>query len=220
MTDLSRWTGAQRTVRMILHGRYARLEPLDAGRHGRDLFASSQEPGAEDRFRFLFDEPPANEAAFAPWLTKAEASTDPLFFAVIDAATERAEGRQALMRIEPNHGVIEIGNILWGPRIARTRVATEALFLFARTVFEDLGYRRFEWKCDDRNEPSKRAALRFGFTFEGVFRQHMVAKGRNRDTAWFAMLDHEWPRLKVGYEAWLAPENFDAAGLQRNKLSF
>jgi len=220
MSDLSNWTGAPRPQSLSMDGRYARLEPLDAGRHGRDLFASSQEPGAEERFRFLFDEPPIDEAAFASWLTKAKASADPMFFAVIDAATGRAEGRQTLMRIEPNHGVIEIGNILWGPRIARTRVATEALFLFARYVFEDLGYRRFEWKCDDRNEPSKRAALRFGFTFEGVFRQHMVTKGRNRDTAWFAMLDHKWPRLKAGYEAWLAPENFDAGGLQRDKLSF
>lgn len=220
MSDLTDWRGAPRPERISMDGRYARLEPLDAGRHGSDLFASSQAPGAEDRFRFLFDEPPRDRAAFEPWLAKAEASADPLFFAVIDAGTGRTEGRQTLMRIEPKHGVIEIGNILWGPGIARTRVATEALFLFARYVFEDLGYRRFEWKCDDRNDPSKRAALRFGFTFEGVFRQHMVTKGRNRDTAWFAMLDHEWPRLKAGYEAWLSPENFDTDGQQRAKLAF
>ena len=219
MSDLTDWSGAPRPERISMDGRYTRLEPLDAGRHGSDLFASSRAPGAEERFRFLFDEPPRDRAAFDPWLAKAAASADPLFFAVIDAGTGRTEGRQTLMRIEPKHGVIEIGNILWGPGIARTRVATEALFLFARYVFEDLGYRHFEWKCDDRNERSKRSALRFGFTFEGVFRQHMVTKGRNRDTAWFAMLDQEWPRLKAGYEAWLAPENFDTAGQQREKLA-
>ncbi len=122
------------------------------------------------------------------------------------------------MRIDRTHGVIEIGNILWGPAIARTRVATEALFLTATYVFETLGYRRFEWKCDDENEPSKRAAMRFGFSFEGVFRQHMVVKGRNRDTAWFAMLDADWPRIRRSFEAWLARENFDADGRQLTRL--
>ena len=140
---------------------------------------------------------------------------------MIDRATGRAEGRQSLMRIEPVHGVIEVGNILWGPAIARTRVATEALHLHAAYVFDTLGYRRFEWKCHNMNEPSKRAALRFGFTFEGVFRQHMVTKGRNRDTAWFAMTDGDWRgRLRAGYEAWLRPGNFDAAGRQKGKLTF
>ena len=218
-TDLSSWTGAPRPARTSLLGRFARLEPLEASLHGDALYASAREPGADERFRFLFDDLPADRAAFDAWLAKAASTPDPLFFAVIDAATGRAEGRQALMRIEPKHGVIEIGSILWGPRIARTRVATEALFLAARHVFDDLGYRRFEWKCNDRNEPSKRAALRFGFTFEGVFRQHMVAKGQNRDTAWFAMLDRDWPRLRTRYEAWLAPENFDASGQQRQPLA-
>jgi RimJ/RimL family protein N-acetyltransferase len=143
-----------------------------------------------------------------------------LFFAVIDKATGRAEGRQGLMRIDTANGVIEIGNILWGPDIARKRVATEALYLCADYVFDTLGYRRFEWKCNNLNEPSKRAAQRFGFAFEGIFRQHMVQKGRNRDTAWFAMTDGDWPKLKAGYEAWLAPENFDAEGQQKSKLSF
>jgi RimJ/RimL family protein N-acetyltransferase len=124
------------------------------------------------------------------------------------------------MRIDVTHGVIEIGHILWGPAIARTRVVTEALYLFAHYAFDTLGYRRFEWKCHNLNAPSKRAALRFGYTFEGVFRQHMVAKGRNRDTAWFAMIDADWPRLKAGYEAWLRPENFDADGQQKTKLTF
>ena len=147
--------------------------------------------------------PPSTAGCSAP------SATDPLFYAVVDPATGRAEGRQALMRITPEHGVIEIGSILWGPRIARTRIATEALYLFARHVFDELGYRRFEWKCDSANEPSRRAALRFGFSFEGIFRQHMVVKGRNRDTAWFAITDAEWPRISAGMERWLAPENFD-----------
>jgi RimJ/RimL family protein N-acetyltransferase len=140
------------------------------------------------------------------------------FFAVIDKKTGRAEGRQALMRIDPVHGVIEIGNILWGSAIARTRVATEALYLFAEYVFDTLGYRRFEWKCNDRNEPSRRAAKRFGFGFEGIFRQHMVAKGENRNTAWFAMTDGDWSLAKKGYQAWLAPENFNDDGRQKAGL--
>lgn len=218
--DLSNWNGVPRPERIVLEGRYARLEPVDPARHGADLLASAQRPGAQDRFRYLFEETPADLAALAPWLERAATSTDPLFFAVIDRSTDRAEGRQSLMRIDVTHGVIEIGHILWGPAIARTRVVSEALYLCAKYVFDTLGYRRFEWKCHNLNEPSKRAALRFGFTFEGVFRQHMVAKGRNRDTAWFAMIDADWPRLKAGYEAWLRPENFDSDGLQRTKLTF
>ncbi len=217
--DISRWSTRPHPERVSLDGSYARLEPLDPAKHGEDLMASAEQPGADDRFRYLFDEPPADFTAFRTWLDKASTSKDPLFFAVIDQATGLAQGRQALMRIEPTHGVIEIGNILWGPAIARTHVATEALFLAASYVFDTLGYRRFEWKCDDHNGPSKRAARRFGFTFEGVFRQHMVVKGQNRDTAWFAMIDSDWPRLKAGYEAWLRPGNFDEAGRQKAKLA-
>jgi len=141
-----------------------------------------------------------------------------MFFAVIDSATGRCEGRQALMRITPDHGVIEIGSILWGPDIARTRVATEALFLHAQYVFDRLGYRRFEWKCNERNAPSKRAARRFGFEYEGVFRQHMVAKGQNRDTAWYAMIDCDWPAIRASFERWLEPRNFDQRGRQKARL--
>lgn len=218
--DLSDWKGVPRPGRIVLEGRYARLEPLDPVKHGEDLLASAREPGADDRFRYLFEEAPADRAALNTWLDKAATSADPLFFAVIDKRTGRAEGRQALMRIDAVHGVIEIGNILWGPAIARSRVATEALYLFAHYAFDTLGYRRFEWKCNNHNEPSKRAAQRFGFTFEGVFRQHMVQKGKNRDTAWFAMVDADWPRLKAGYDAWLAPGNFDENGQQRARLDF
>jgi RimJ/RimL family protein N-acetyltransferase len=218
--DLSNWKGVPRPERIVLEGRYARLEVVDPAKHGAQLLASAQQPGADDRFRYLFEEPPADMAALAPWLERASTSADPLFFAVIDRQTGRAEGRQSLMRIDATHGVIEIGHILWGPAIARTRVVTDALYLFATYAFDTLGYRRFEWKCHNLNEPSKRAALRFGFTFEGVFRQHMVAKGCNRDTAWFAIIDADWPGLKAGYEAWLRPENFEADGQQKSKLTF
>jgi len=218
--DLTNWKGVARPERISLEGRYTRIEPLDAARHGDDLLASARAPGAEDRFRYLFEDAPADRAAFSPWLEKAVSSADPLFFATIDKRTGRAEGRQALMRIDNAHGVIEIGSILWGPAIARSRVTTETLYLFASYVFDTLGYRRFEWKCNNLNEPSKRAAERFGFVYEGIFRQHMVAKGQNRDTAWFAMIDADWPRLKAGYERWLSPENFDEAGQQKTKLTF
>lgn len=213
-----RWNGASPPRRVELEGRYARLEPLDGMRHGADLLASALAPGADDRFRYLFEEPPMDAEAFVGWIAAAAKGDDPLFFAVIDRATGKAEGRQSLMRIDQNHGVIEIGHVLWGPAIARTRIATEALFLMARFVFDELGYRRFEWKCNNGNEPSKRAALRFGFSFEGLFRRHMVVKGLNRDTAWFSIIDAEWPRLRAGYEAWLDPANFDSHGRQRSRL--
>ena len=218
--NLSDWKGVSRPERITLEGRYARLEPLDIAKHAQDLLVSAQAPGAEQRFHYLFNTPPADMSAFMPWLEKSSASVDPLFFAVIDQQTGKAEGRQALMRIDPTHGVIEVGHVLWGPAIARSRVTTEGLYLHARYVFETLGYRRFEWKCDNDNEPSRRAAQRFGFEFEGIFRQHVVVKGRNRDTAWFSMLDRDWPRLKAAYDAWLAPDNFDSAGQQKNPLRF
>jgi RimJ/RimL family protein N-acetyltransferase len=218
MSDLSKWTPRPRPGRTLLEGRLVRLEPLDAARHGDGLFDASAAPGAEERFRWLFEGPPADRASFQPWLEKSAASEDPLFFAVVDKATGRVLGRQTLMRIDPLFGVIEIGNICWGPEMARRPAATEAFFLFARHVFDDLGYRRYEWKCNDRNEPSKRAAARFGFSFEGVFRQHMIVKGENRDTAWFSIIDSEWPALRAGFEAWLDPANFDPEGRQIRRL--
>jgi len=219
MADLSNWTGVRAPERTALDGSYARLEPLDPAKHAADLYAASAAPGEDERFRFLFDRPPSDLGDITRWAEKASAGRDPLVFAVIDKKTGRAEGRQSFMRIDIANGVIEIGGILWGPAIARTRVATEALFLFADYAF-GRGYRRFEWKCDDLNVPSKRAAERFGFRFEGVFRQHMVVKGLNRDTAWFSILDREWPQLRAGYQRWLRADNFDPAGRQLNKLVF
>ena len=203
--------------RIVLDGRYVRLEPIGP-QHVTSLYrAIALEPS---RFDYLLTEPPGSEAELAAWVESAARETDPMVWAVVDRQTGAAEGRQSLMRIVPEHGVIEIGGVYWGPHMARRRTATEALFLAARYVFDELGYRRFEWKCNDRNEASKAAALRFGFQFEGVFRQHMIVKGENRDTAWFAMLDGDWPRLRAEYLRWLDPSNFDAGGQQISKLRF
>ncbi len=204
-----------RPARVVLEGRYARLEPL-ALEHLDGLVVASADAKS---FDYLFDGPPRDREDMRAWIGQKLVSEDPLFHAVVDRATGIAGGRQTFMRIVPEHGVIEIGNILWGPAIARTRVATEALFLAAKYVFDELGYRRFEWKCNNLNEPSKAAAKRFGFTFEGVFRQHMWSKGANRDTTWFAMIDKDWPRIRAAYERWLEPQNFDAAGRQRASLT-
>ena len=208
---------APRPVPVVLDGRYARLEPLDVS-HAADLFAATSGEGSDERYRYLFETPPADIAELSAWIAKAAALPDYIHCAVIDKASGRCVGRQALMRIVPEHGVIEIGSILWGRGAARTRVASEAFYLFATHVFDALGYRRFEWKCNDRNEPSTRAARRFGFAFEGVFRQHMIIKGENRDTAWFSIIDGEWPALKTRFAAWLDPGNFDAQGIQKRAL--
>jgi RimJ/RimL family protein N-acetyltransferase len=199
-----------------LTGNYCQLEPMRV-QHADDLFDASMASGFGDRFRYLTIEPQTREE-FSKWLDLFSKSSDPLYFAVIDLKTKRCEGRQSLMRIDCNNGVIEIGNILWGPAISRSRVATEAFFLTAQYVFETLGFRRFEWKCDSLNMPSRAAALRFGFNFEGIFRQHMVVKGYNRDTAWFSILDSEWDGLRKIFMGWLASENFDSQGKQRSRL--
>jgi RimJ/RimL family protein N-acetyltransferase len=214
------WTPRPRPERIVTEGRFVRIEPLTTARHLAGLFQESAvaDTEAQRRFTWLFETPPASPDDLRVWTNKAEASLDPLFFALIDQATGRVAGRQSLMRIDQTHGVIEIGNIYWGPTIARKPAATEALYLAAAHVFDDLGYRRFEWKCNNDNEPSKKAAIRFGFQAEGVFRQHMVAKGLNRDTAWFAMTDKDWQTLRPAYDTWLDPGNFDAEGTQRRKL--
>lgn len=210
----------RRPARVTLDGRYVRLEPIGP-QHAADLYRAATMVGAEGRFRYLFEQPPIDEADMAAFVGRmAGSDVDPLMWAIIDRTSGRAEGRQQLMRIVPEHGVIELGSIYWGPAMARTRLATEAFYLAARHVFDDLGFRRLEWKCNDRNEPSKRAARRFGFSYEGLFRQHMIVKGESRDTAWFAMLEGDWPRLRSGYERWLDPGNFEAEGTQKLKLAF
>jgi len=207
-----------RPARITLEGRYVRLEPLGPA-HAQGLYEASAAPGADARFAYLSEFPPESVAEIEAWIARAAAEDDPLFSAVIDRSTGRTGGRQSFMRITPAHGVIEIGAILWGPAIARTRLATEAFFLAASYAFDTLGYRRLEWKCNDLNAASKRAAIRFGFAYEGRFLQHMWVKGTNRYTAWFAMLDGDWPALRAEYERWLAPANFDVAGEQRTALA-
>lgn len=209
---------AKRPERIVLDGRYCRLEPLNPARHGEDLFRASTPPDAAKRFRYLFDPIVKTRDDLDQWMIKAAAATDPMCWAVIDKRSGRCEGRQTLMRITPEHQTIEIGNIYWGPAISRTPVATEANFLFAKYVFDDLGYRRFEWKCDALNAPSRRAAERFGFTYEGHFRRAVINKGRSRDTTWFAIIDEEWPAIKGAYERWLDPANFKADGQQVTSL--
>jgi len=175
--------------------------------------------GHDEVWTYLFDGPFADPTSFEERLKAMAKSDDPLFFAIIDSRDERAVGYASYMRIEPMHRVIEIGSILFVPALQRTAGATEAMYLMAKHAFDDLGYRRYEWKCNSLNAPSRRAAIRLGFTFEGIFRKHMIIKGRNRDTAWYSMTDEEWPSRKMAFEKWLDPSNLDANGRQLRSLS-
>jgi len=210
---------AHRPQRTTLNGRVVSVVPLESIAHGEALFDGTRGEQNEQLWLYLFEGPFPARAAFDSHLEQKARSEDPLFFAILDRSSGDAVGYAAYMRIEPAHRVIEVGSILFTPRLQRTIGATETMYLMARHVFEDLGYRRYEWKCNALNAPSRSAALRLGFTFEGVFRQHMVIKGRNRDTAWFSMLDSEWPKRKAAFEHWLDPSNFDAKGRQRISLS-
>ncbi len=210
---------------VTLRGHFVTVEPLHAERHAAALWQAVH--GHDALWEWLFDGPYATEAAFEQAVKAKQAARDAVFLAIVPAGAGPGEagapegeaaGWASYMRMEPAHGVVEVGNILLSPGLQRTTAATEAMYLMAGHVFEHLGYRRYEWKCNAENEPSRRAALRLGFTFEGIFRQHMVGKGRNRDTAWFSMLDREWPARKKAFEAWLAPGNFDAQGRQRERL--
>jgi RimJ/RimL family protein N-acetyltransferase len=209
---------ALRPGRQILEGRVVRLEPLDPLVHGDALYEGTHRDDRDELWRYLSEGPFPNRATFDDYLQRQAASEDPLFFAILDRACGVAVGQAAYLRVELAHRVIEVGHILFTPKLQRTVGATEAMFLMAQHVF-DLGYRRYEWKCNALNEPSRRAAQRLGFTFEGIFRQHMIVKGRNRDTAWFSMLDSEWPQRKANFERWLEPNNFDQHGHQKVSLT-
>lgn len=208
----------ERPAHPVLAGSRVRLEALDAARHSAGLWSQTHGPDAPARWQYLFDAPFEDLPAFRPHLAAKSRSVDPLFYAIIDAASGEALGAAALMRIEPAHRCLEIGNILYGRALARSAAATEAQYLLMRYVFDGLGYRRYEWKCNALNAPSRRAALRLGFTFEGIFRKHMIVRGRSRDTAWYAITDDEWPRVGAALERWLAADNFDDAGRQRRSL--
>ena len=203
--------------RQPLHGQTVMLVPLDPDRHGDDLFAAAQ--GADATWYYLPYGPFASKDDFMRWLRAHASTADPLAFAVVDRDGRAARGIATFMSIVPDHGVIEIGHIWLSPSLQRTRQATEAIYLMSRHAFDDLGNRRLEWKCDAANAASRRAAERFGFVYEGVFRQHRMVKGRNRDTAWYSITDAEWPSRRAAFEAWLAPSNFDAAGHQRRSLA-
>lgn len=211
------WVERSRPVRTAKEGIYTRLEPLDADKHGPSLWRAVD--GHDTIWTYLAYGPFPNEAAFIEWLKGRAELADPLYFAVVDKATGRALGCITLMEQRPAVGVIEVGHIFFSPELQKTPIATEAIALAGRHVFDELGYRRFEWKCDSLNAPSRAAALRFGFAFEGIFRKHLIVKGRNRDTAWFAMTDDDWPMIGAAFDAWLAPANFDAGGLQRRRLA-
>ncbi len=202
---------------VLLEGAFVKLVPLDAEAHADAFYAEIQ--GHDDLWRYLPDGPPADAAAFKAFLHKKANLADPYFLSILDKNSGSPLGIAALMRIEPIHRVIEVGNILFSPRLQRTAHATDAMFLMAKHAFEDLGYRRYEWKCNALNAPSRSAALRFGFSFEGIFRQHMIVKGENRDTAWFSMLDTEWPASRSALEQWLRADNFDADGKQKRSLA-
>jgi RimJ/RimL family protein N-acetyltransferase len=211
---------ARRPERVTLKGRWITLAPLTAEKHAEALFEGSNgDAERESVWTYLFDGPYRSLDEFRSNIELKARSADPLFFAVVDNSSGRAVGYQTLMRIDPANRVIEVGNIMYTPAMQRTPAATEAQYLFAAYVFDELGNRRYEWKCNNLNAPSKRAAERLGFTFEGVFRQHMIVKGRNRDTAWFSILDSEWPARKAAYQRWLSPDNFDAQGRQKLRLS-
>ena len=210
---------ARRPERTPLSGRFVRVVPLDAEHHSDNLFAGMGGTRQASLWTYMFDGPFGDRAAFADALKKRQATDDPLFFTIVDADSNRAIGIASYMRIEPAHCVIEVGGIVFSPDLQRKPGATEAMYLMARHVFEGLGYRRYEWKCDALNAPSRRAALRLGFTFEGIFRQHMIIKGRSRDTAWYSMVDSEWPARRTTFETWLAPDNFDSSGMQKQSLS-
>ncbi len=207
------WTPVARPGRDPLAGDHVLLRPLRAA-DAEELYAATHPPAGDPTvWTYMSDGPYDSVADLRHALTEAEACEDPLFFAVV--RDDRVLGRASYLRITPEFGVIEIGNILFARQLQRSTAATEAIYLLARHAFDDLGYRRLEWKCNALNAASRRAADRFGFAFEGVFRNHQIVKGRNRDTAWYAIIDADWPAVRAGFDAWLSPDNFDGDGVQR-----
>jgi RimJ/RimL family protein N-acetyltransferase len=215
---MSGWTPPPRPPRTIMHGRYCRVEPIDTDRHAAQLHAANMHDPSGRAWTYLFAGPYDTLPAYRQWLETSCLCDDPMFHAIIDAATGRAVGVASFMRIDVKYGVIEVGNINYSPLLQRTPAATEAMYLMMKRAFE-LGYRRYEWKCDSLNAPSRAAAQRLGFSYEGIFRQAVVYKNRSRDTAWYAMIDSEWPQLEPAFTRWLAPDNFGANGKQRQRLS-
>ena len=216
---LPSWQKRPLPPREPLQGRFCRIEPLDPKRHAAELFAANRLDAEGRNWTYLSVGPFERLEEFRAWLDGVSGGSDPLFHAIIDAASGRAVGFATYLRIDPGAGVIEVGHITFSPLLQRHPAATEAMYLMMRRVFDELGYRRYEWKCDSLNAPSRAAAERLGFRFEGIFRQATIYKGRSRDTVWFSIIDGEWPALKQAFERWLDPANFDAEGRQRRRLS-
>jgi RimJ/RimL family protein N-acetyltransferase len=213
------FTGAATPARIEHRGRYTVLRPLRVEEDAPLLYAASHAPtGDPTVWTYLYEGPFPDLETYRATLEQQAAGDDPLFFAVTRAEDGKPLGVASYLAIVPDHGTIEVGHIWFGPELKRTPAATEAIYLLARHAFDDLGYRRFEWKCNALNAPSRSAATRFGFDFEGIFRNHRVVKGRNRDTAWFAITDARWPALRTAFEAWLDPANFEQSGAQRTSL--
>lgn len=213
------WSPRPLPGEVTLKGAYCRLEPLDADRHTADLHAAYRSGPDQRDWTYMFAGPFDDPQTFRRYVEDAAASGDPRHYAVINLADGTAVGTLSLMRQDPAHGVIEVGNVMFSPVMKGSPISTEAQFLTMSYIFDDLGYRRYEWKCDSLNAPSRKAADRLGFVFEGIFRQAIVYKGRNRDTAWYSIVDTEWPAIRRGFEAWLSPGNFDERGAQRRPLA-
>lgn len=212
------WSARPRPPRTPMAGRYCRVEPIDPARHAAALHAANAQNTDAGMWTYMAYGPFASLEDYKAWIAAACLGDDPLFHAIVDTASGKAVGVASYLRIDPANGVIEVGHIAYAPALQKTMAATEAMYLMMQRVFDELGYRRYEWKCDALNAPSRAAAERLGFGYEGTFRQAVVYKGRNRDTAWYAITDKDWPGIKAGFEAWLAPENFDEAGRQRRSL--
>lgn len=218
-SPLPDWRAAAHPPRQPMEGRFCRLEPIDPARHAEALFAAFSEDRENRLWTYLSAGPFPNADEYTRWLTQNFTSDDPLCHAILDPASGNPIGTASYLRIDRKAGSIEVGSITYSPRLQKTAAATEAMYLMMRRVFDELGYRRYEWKCDALNAASRRAAERLGFTYEGLFRQATVYKQRNRDTAWFSILDSEWPALKQAYDTWLDPSNFDSNGRQKRPLA-
>lgn len=215
---VANWTPPPRPHRRALAGRYCVVEPLSVEKHAADLFAANRRDRENRIWLYLPYGPFDTLHAYRQWLADQCLGDDPLFFGIIDRQSGKAAGVASYLRIDPAAGSIEVGHINYAPQLQNTAAATEAMYLMMRRAFQ-LGYRRYEWKCNALNQRSRAAAVRLGFSYEGVFRQATVSKGRNRDTAWYAMIDREWPALDKAFQTWLAADNFDAGGMQRESLS-
>lgn len=213
------WTARPAPPRTPMEGVFCRLEPVDLDRHAADLYEANGDDAAGANWTYLGVDAPRDLEAYRQWLAVLSAGDDPFVSAILDRATGKAVGLATYLRIDRANGSIEVGHLNFSPRLQRRPAATEAMYLMMRRAFDELGYRRYEWKCDSLNAPSRRAAERLGFQFEGVFRQAVVYKGRSRDTAWFSVIDTEWPALKAAFEAWLSPGNFTPEGSQRRSLA-